>query len=203
MIADTREIEKPGLVLGERGPFLVQLVAHTFFPHGIVFENVRRVPFLIRWQIAQYPRAVRSQHVLRFKNSFPIELAVRFFLVSRGFTGPLLVTGIGLLQKIENLGIPELRITAVGLGLDIGPPHLLLAFAEGPSRFARHGATLARDAAVDVEDKGKLAFGKGLGVRVIHLSADLPVVNVGHRYLPVPPFWILDFGFWIGDGSGT
>src|SRR6185295_4649123 len=62
---------------------------------------------------------------------------------------------------------------------------MLLTLAERPGGLAGHGAALAGDAAVDVEDEGELAARKRLRVGIIHLPADLPVGNLTHRRAPL------------------
>jgi hypothetical protein len=91
-----------------------------------------------------------------------------------------LLSRIGFFQQIKNLHVPELRIAAVGLGFDIGPPHMLLPLAERPGGLAGHGATLAGDTAVDVEDEGELTARESRLIGVGHFAAELPVMNVGH-----------------------
>ena len=75
-----------------------------------------------------------------------------------------------------------MRIAAVRLRLNIVPPHVFLALAEGPRRLAGHRAALASDAAVDVENESELLVGIRRFVRVIHFAAELPVVNVAHVF---------------------
>jgi hypothetical protein len=59
---------------------------------------------------------------------------------------------------------------------------VLLTFAERPGGFAGHGAALAGDAAVDVEHKRKLPFGKSRFMRIGHVAAELPVENLRHSF---------------------
>ena len=87
-------------------------------------------------------------------------------------------------KHLQYLDIPVLRIAAIGLALDIVPPHVLLPARECPRRFAGAGAGLAADAAVDVEDGGKLPIRVRLGVGVGHRAAKMPVVDVGHSLSP-------------------
>ena len=62
----------------------------------------------------------------------------------------------GLFQLVQDFHIPVLWIAAIRLGFNIGPPHMLLSLGEGPGTFARHGAGLAADAAVNVNHEGEL-----------------------------------------------
>jgi hypothetical protein len=60
---------------------------------------------------------------------------------------------------------------------------MLLAFGERPGRFARHRTTLAGNAAIDVEHKGKLSPWICSLIGILHLTAELPVIDLGHGYL--------------------
>src|ERR1043166_8454984 len=75
-----------------------------------------------------------------------------------------------------------LRISAIRLGLNIVPPHVFLAFGKGPRGLAGHRAALATDAAVKVENKGKLLARKCRFIGEFHLAAQLPIIHSAHGF---------------------
>src|SRR3990172_5492239 len=85
------------------------------------------------------------------------------------------------LEQLKDLDVPMLRVAAVRLGLDVVPPHVLLALGKGPGGLAGAGAGLAADAAVDFEDGDELALRMSLVEDVGHLAAEMPVENFSHR----------------------
>ena len=89
-----------------------------------------------------------------------LELAIGPLAAVRKVFLPVLPIRIGLLKHSQNLHIPRLRIAPVGLRLDVGPPHVLLTLAEGPRGLAGHGATLAGNATINVEDERELPLRK-------------------------------------------
>ena len=186
MVTDARQIEEPGLMLRKLHASFVEFVAHPFFSDRVIFVDIGRIPLLIAGQIAEHPSAIGGEHLLRLENRLAVKLAVRSLRIGGRLSRPALVSGVGLFQEIEDLDVPELGISSVGFRLYIGPPHLFLAFVEGPGGLACHGAALAGDAAVGVEDEGKLTARESRLVRVSHLPADLPVMNFGHVYVSFP-----------------
>jgi hypothetical protein len=91
-----------------------------------------------------------------------------------------LPTRIGLFEFLEDLDIPELGISAIGLGFYVVPPHRFLTFRKGPGGFAGHGASLTTNTAICVKDKGKLLFWMLFFIGVKHISTQLPVINFTH-----------------------
>ncbi len=163
MVADARKVEEPGLVLGElharADPSSHRTAA---LADRVVLVDVRRVPLLVGRQVAEHPSAVRDEGRSRPpRRSSALRTRRRGLrIVRRRCRVQRCPSGVGLLEHLENLRVPALRVAAVGLGLDVGPPHVLLALAERPGGLARHRAALAGDAAVDVEDEGELPVGE-------------------------------------------
>src|SRR3989338_3041769 len=192
MVTDARQIEEPGLMLWKLHASFVEFVAHPFFSDRVIFIDIGRIPFLIAGQIAEHPSAIGGEHLLRFENRLAVKLAVRSLRIGGRLSRPALVSGIGFFQEIEDLDVPGLGVSSVGFRLHIGPPHVLLPFVEGPGGLARHGAALAGDTAVDIEDESKLTARESRLVRVSHLPADLPVMNSSHQFSP-PSFRFKSF----------
>src|SRR5262249_54781189 len=71
-------------------------------------------------------------------------------------------------------------VTAERFGLDVIPPHRLLARRMRPRTLARQRAGLASDAAVDVEDDRELTFRPLFRIRELHFTAQLPIVDLRH-----------------------
>ena len=115
----------------------------------------------------------------RFKNGLALELSVRRFQIL-GRAVPGLSAGIRLLEQLQELHVPMMRITAVGLRLDVVPPHVFLAAGKGPRGLARHGAALTADAAVDIEDESELPVRIRRVVGEFHVAAELPVEDGAH-----------------------
>jgi hypothetical protein len=78
---------------------------------------------------------------------------------------------------LKNLYIPGLGIATEGLGFHIVPPHILLTLRKSPSGFAGHGAGLAGNTTVGIENKGKLPAGVSLLIGIIGFSPQVPIIN--------------------------
>ncbi len=182
VITDSRQVEEPGLVLRQGFSAFEVLALDPFLgADRMVLVAVGGGPFFVGRQVAQgFLGALGTDVDLgRFEDGLAVEFAVRAFLAF-SFVVPGLAARVGALQQIENLNVPMMRIAAVGLGFDVVPPHVFLAAREGPGGLAGHGAALAADAAVEVEDKGELVVGISRFIREIHVAAQLPIEDVAH-----------------------
>ncbi len=90
---------------------------------------------------------------------------------------PYILTRIRLLQHLQNLPVPELRITTVRFRLYVVPPHILLALRKGPGGFVSHGTRLTGDTPVRVKYERKLLFRMFLLIDICSLPAQLPVID--------------------------
>ncbi len=186
VVADARQVEEPGVVHRQLGAGGIEAIAHPGRAHRVVLVDVGGVPLLVAGQIAEHPRAFGLEAGSSgLEDGLAVVLAVGADALLSVPPLPGAPVGVGLLQQLEDLHVPELRVAAVGLGLDVGPPHVLLALAEGPGRLAGHGAALAGDAAVDVEHEGELPLGEARLVGVAHLPPKLPVLHSRHLAPPV------------------
>src|SRR3989454_10278308 len=98
---------------------------------------------------------------------------------------PSLPPRIPLPPNPPPLRVVDLRVPAVGLGLHIVPPHVLLPLREQPRGLVRHRTGLARQTPVDVEHEGELPLRVPLLVGIEHLPPELPVIDFRHGF---PPF---------------
>src|SRR2546430_7193006 len=101
----------------------------------------------------------------------PLEHPVRRMVLAAHPGVPYLAPRIYLLHQLRHLHVVELRVPAVGLGLHVVPPHVLLPLAEQPRRLVRHRTGLAGNTPVDVEHKRKLPLGMPLLIGIQHLAA--------------------------------
>ena len=140
---------------------------------GNILIDVGKTPFFIGRQVTQYliGLAAAGHELGHFEDTLAEEGAIGLLGVAIGRSAPMLGAGIGLFKLVQDLHIPMLWIPAVWLGLDIGPPHVLLPFGECPGALAGHGAGLASQAAVDVDDECELLFGRSWLEWVSHSSA--------------------------------
>ena len=177
VIANTLQIEEPCLVLGQ-GHAAVGQACPSFRLEfcGGVFVEIGRTPFLLLRQVAQ--------DLLAGGRGFKDGLSGKQGFVGPRVALPNLTLGIGLVLKLQNLGVPVAGIAAIGLALDIVPPHVLLPLGEGPGGLAGHGTGLAGDASIDIEDSHELLRGMSLLIGVVHAPPKLPIIDFGHCESP-------------------
>src|SRR4029453_13558173 len=134
MIANSREVKEPGLVFRQQFTAFEVLVLNTLLvSDGMILITIGSGPLLVRGQIAK--RAIGAlrpkEGFRRLENLFPKKPAIgRVYIL--GLAAPVLPAGIGLLEQVERLHIPMMRIAAVGFGLNIVLPHVFLALRKGP-----------------------------------------------------------------------
>src|SRR5690606_35156151 len=150
VVADSREVEEPHLVLGELGRAAELLVLLVVIAGRGVLVDVRMAPFVVRRQVAERAaRAVRTWILLRgLENRHAVEGAVGALLRVGWRSSPDLASGVRLLEHVEELRVPLARVAAERLRLHVVPPHELLPLREGPGALAGHRAGLASDAAI-------------------------------------------------------
>src|ERR1043166_2996075 len=184
VIANAREIKEPRLVLWHTLTAVEILALLPFLRASwMVLVTVWRGPLFVSGQIAQrLLRALGADIGERsLENGLAFELPVRAFeILSRSLGIPGLAARIQFFEQLEQLHIPMLRIAAIRLGLDVVPPHVLLALRESPGGLAGHGATLAANATVDVKNEGELLFRISRFVGIFHLPPQLPVIDSAH-----------------------
>jgi hypothetical protein len=73
-----------------------------------------------------------------------------------------------------------LRIAAVGFCFHIIPPHEFLALGKCPCAFAGHGAGLAGNTPVNIENGCKLSFRIFPIIGITHVTVDLPIIYFTH-----------------------
>ena len=184
MVANTLEVEKPGLVHGQRSPLFTQAQTAAFIFGRRVFVKIGGAPLMVGRQIAQ--RLVTRLHFRgRLGDGHAVIDAVGGLFAGlvrvplRGTSDRLMC----LIQLLQNPYVPIFRIAAVWFAFHIVPPHVFLALGEGPGGFAGPGAGLAANAAIDVENGGKLLSWMGFFINIFHWSAKLPVINFCHDLL--------------------
>src|SRR5262245_600721 len=183
VVADPGEIEEPGPVDRQRFPLAVEGAGDAARTDRDVLVQVGRVPVLVGGEVAErHLRALGRAGARGLEDGLAVVQAVRPPLVRPG-APPADPFRVRLVEHLEEPRIPLARIAPVGLGLDVRPPHRLLALSEGPGRLARHRAGLAAEAAVGVEDEGELALGVRPRVGVLHRAPELPVEDLSHRPL--------------------
>src|SRR5207237_8770236 len=113
----------------------------------------------------------------------PFKPPVRRMVLAAHPQVPHLPARVHLLDHLRDLHVVELRIPAIGLGLHVVPPHVLLSLREQPRGLVRHRTGLAGQTPVDVKDEGELPLGVPLLVGIEHLTTQLPVIDFRHVYL--------------------
>lgn len=142
VVAQALQVEEPGLVFGERGSFCTEAEGIAFVAGGGVFVEEWCAPFGVGRQVANGLLCCVSG----FKDGHAVVDAVgggcarlRGGVPFHVFSGGL----VCLVKKFKEFDIPVLGVAAVGFGFDVLPPHVFLAFGEGPGGFACAGAGLA------------------------------------------------------------
>ncbi len=189
VVTNPLQVEEEGLMLRQgaalhlprfipREPGLIDAFDQGAHRRGRVLINVDEPPFLVRRDVADRRLANLGPGI---KDRHPFEHPVRCMVLAADPHIPHLPAGIDLLNQLRDLHIVELRIPAVGLGLHVVPPHILLALREQPGGLIRHRAGLARQTPIDVKHEGELPLGMSLFVGIEHLPSQLPIIHFRHN----------------------
>src|SRR5690606_34818493 len=114
VVADSREVEEPHLVLGELGRAAELLVLLVVIAGRGVLVDVRMAPFVVRRQVAERAtRTVRTWILLRgLEDRHAVESAVGALLRVGWRSSPDLASGVRLLEHVEELRVPLARVAA-------------------------------------------------------------------------------------------
>jgi hypothetical protein len=188
VVADALEVEEEGLVLRQRAALhlprlvpreagLVDAFHQGAHRGGRILVDVDKAPFLVGGNIADRRLAHFGAGV---EDRHPLEDAIGGMVLAAHPHVPHLPARIDLFDQLRDLHVVELRIAAVGLGLHVVPPHVLLALGEEPGGLVGHRTGLAGQTPVDVEDEGELPLRMPLLVGIEHLPSQLPVIDFRH-----------------------